>query len=86
MLRDRIKNVQIGQVLVARMASKEIQFISKHCHSVGIPRHRDHTRDLRLNPSHRVHVENVDVIETLIAVVLDESNEPDKHRLALAVK
>ena len=62
-------------MLVAGMSSEEIQFVAENSHGVGISRHRDHSRDLRLNPSHRVEIENINVIEAFVSVVPTEHVE-----------
>jgi len=59
-------------MLIAGMSSEEIKFVTKDCHGVGIASHRDHAGNLRLDPSHCVEVENVNIIEALVAIVPSE--------------
>ena len=39
---------------------------------MGVASHWDHAGNLRLNPSHRVKVQDVDIVETLISIVAAE--------------
>ena len=67
------------------MATEQVQFVTEDCHRVGVPRHGDHAGNLRLNPGHSVHVENVDVIETFVAIISSKHvqfSPNSRHRVA----
>ena len=74
-------------MLITRVASKEVQFIAKNSHSVSISRHRNHTRNLRLNPGHRVQVKDVNIVKAFVTVVASKHVEfasNATHRVACA--
>ena len=64
-----IENMEVLEMLVTRVASEEVEFIAKNCHCVRISGHGDHSGNLWLNPSHGIEIENVDIVEALVAVV-----------------
>ena len=51
------------------MAPEQEKLLTKDCHGVGIPRHRNVPADMGRDPSHRIEVKDVDIIEALLAVV-----------------
>lgn len=51
------------------MSAEQVKFVPKNGHRVRIAGHWDHSRHLRLNPGHSIQVQNVYVIEALVAIV-----------------
>ena len=64
-----IEHVKILQMLVTRVTTKQVEFVTQDGHSVCVSSHGDHSGNLWLDPSHRIKVENVNVVEALIAIV-----------------
>ena len=57
------------------MASKKIKFTPKNGHCMSISRHWDSSRNLWRDPSHRVHVEYIDIVKALFAIIASKHVE-----------
>ena len=64
-----VENMQILQMLAARMPGEQVQLPANICHCVGVARERLNTRDVRLSPCHCVKVQNVDIAEAPRSIV-----------------
>lgn len=51
-----VKHVKVLQMLVARVASEQVELVPQDCHGVSVPRHRDGSRYLRGYPGHGVEI------------------------------
>ena len=64
--------MKVLEMLVSGVAPEEIELVAEHCHCVCISCHWDHSGNLWLNPGHSIEIENVDIIEALVAIVAPE--------------
>jgi hypothetical protein len=71
--------MEIFEVLVARMAPKEVELGPQHSHGVSISRHGNSPGNLRGDPGHGVHIEDVYVVEALLSIVASEHVELSAH-------
>ena len=85
--RFSVKHMKILKMFISRMPSEQIEFRPQDCHCVCISCHGLHSWHLWLDPSHGVQIEDVDVVEALVAVVAAKHVElpaDSRHRMTCA--
>ena len=75
----RIEYVQVLEMFVSRVASKQIQLVSQDRHGVSVASQRYHPVYLWLDPSNCVQVQNFNVVEALVSVVASKHVESTSH-------
>lgn len=56
-------------MFIARVATKQIQLVTKYSHRVSVSRHRYESTHLWLYPSHCIKIKNFDIVKAFISIV-----------------